>query len=104
MGLDGKIIGASSKKYIGVSIADRQYFKDAISGKTNIGKIGINKVSKEPFIPVAVPIHSKDGRIVGVLSNTVNTESFVDWIANTKMGESGYVFMIDRNEPLEALL
>lgn len=94
VGLDGKIFAASQEKYIGVSIADRQYFKDAIAGKTHIGKVGLNKVSGKAFVPVAAPIYSKDGRIVGMISNTLDIEPLVDLIADTKMGKSGYAFMV----------
>jgi len=96
VGSDGKIIAASNKNYIGVSIADRQYFKDAISGKANIGKVGINKVSGKPFVPVAAPIYSNDGSIVGMISNTLNIGFIVDLVANTKIGDTGYAFMTDK--------
>jgi hypothetical protein len=37
VGLDGKIFASSiPEKYTGVSIADRQYFKDALAGQKNI--------------------------------------------------------------------
>jgi methyl-accepting chemotaxis protein len=92
----GKIIAASDPSYLGVSIGERDYFKDALAGKVNIGKAGLNKVTNAPFIPIAAPIYS-DGRVVGVVSNTLDIGHLNDFIINTKTGQTGYAFMIDKN-------
>ncbi|MBN2539858.1 MAG: cache domain-containing protein, partial [Deltaproteobacteria bacterium] len=96
VGADGKIIAASSKNYIGVSIADRQYFKDALSGRAHIGQVGVNKVSGKPFVPVAAPIYSADSRIVGVISNTLDIGFLDDLIDKTKIGTTGYAFVTNK--------
>jgi len=98
VGLDGKIFAASKKEYIGVSVADRQYFKDAIaiSGKTNIGDAGINKVSGEIFVPIASPIYSEEGKVVGVVSNMLSIGFLTDLVSSSKIGKTGYAFMVDK--------
>jgi len=95
-GPDGKIFAASQEEYLGVSIADRQYFKDAISGRTNIGQANLNKVTGEPFVPIAVPIYSSGGSPVGMMANILSIGFLNDLIANTRAGETGYAFMIDK--------
>lgn len=95
-GPDGKIFAASQDKYLGVSIANRQYLKDAISGRTNIGQAALNKVTSEPFVPIAVPIYSSDGKVVGMIANVLSIGFLSDLIVNTKAGETGYAYMIDK--------
>lgn len=95
---EGKVFAATQKEYLGVSFADRQYFKDAIAGKPNIGKANINKVTGEPFVPVVAPVYS-EGRIVGMVANILDIGYINTLIAGAKVGKTGYAFMID-NEGL----
>jgi len=92
-GLDGKIYAASKENYIGVSLADRGYFRDAISGRVNIGQPALNKVTGEPFVPVAAPIYSPDGKIVGMIANIMDAGFLNKLIANAKIGETGYAYI-----------
>ncbi|MCK5196946.1 MAG: methyl-accepting chemotaxis protein, partial [Spirochaetales bacterium] len=95
VGMDGTIFAASQDNYLGVSIADRQYFKDAVSGKVNTGAVGVNKVTGQPFIPVAAPIYSQNGSMSGVIC-TILDISFVNHvIGNAKIGKTGYAFVTD---------
>ena len=92
----GTIIAASDPSYLGVSIADRNYFKEALAGKVNIGEPDLNKVTNTPFFPVAAPIYSQ-GKIVGMVSNTLDMGYLNDLVNRTKTGQTGYAFMINRN-------
>ncbi|MBN2299410.1 MAG: methyl-accepting chemotaxis protein, partial [Deltaproteobacteria bacterium] len=96
-GLDGKIFSASKDGYAGVSIANRQYFKDAITGQVNIGDADLNKVTNEPFVPIAAPIYTENGTIVGIISNTLSIGFLSELVANTKVGKTGYAYMLDKN-------
>ena len=95
-GLDGKVYSASQEKYIGISIADRGYFKDAISGRVNVGEPALNKVTGKPFVPIAAPIYSNDGRIVGMVANITDIGFLSDLIVHTKIGKTGYAFVTDK--------
>jgi methyl-accepting chemotaxis protein len=98
VGLDGKIFASSiPDEYNGVSVADRQYVKDALAGQKNIRYAGINKVSQKLFMPVATPIHSRDGKIVGVVSNTIDIGFLDDIIKDEKIGTTGYAFVVDED-------
>ena len=92
----GKIIAASDPSYFGVYIGDRDYFKDALAGRVNIGKAGLNKVTNAPFIPIASPIYS-GGKVVGIVSNILDIAHLNDFIINTKTGKTGYAFMMDKD-------
>ncbi|HVN70737.1 MAG TPA: methyl-accepting chemotaxis protein [Desulfomonilia bacterium] len=93
---EGKAYAASVDKYIGVSFSDRQYIKDALAGSANIGSPGVNKVTGELFVPIAAPIHSTDGKVVGAIANILSIGMLSDLVANTKTGKTGYAFMVDK--------
>lgn len=87
-GLDGA--------YKGISIADREYFKTARDGKPNVGQVIKSKKTGNPVAPVSSPIKSTAGDIVGVVSVVVKVDSLTEKIAGTKVGRSGYAFMVDK--------
>lgn len=91
----GVIFAASNPKFIGISVADRGYFKEAIAGKGNIGEAALNKVTNQPFVPIAQPILS-EGRIVGVIANILDIGYLSELVVNTKAGKTGYAFMVNK--------
>ena len=95
-GLEGKAFAASVDKYIGVSFSERQYIKDALAGNVNVGRADVNKVTGELFVPIAAPIYSPDGKIVGAIANILSIGVLGDLISNTKVGKTGYAWMIDK--------
>ncbi len=97
VGLDGQCFAASKPSYLGVSVTDRIYFKDAVAGKTSIGQANLNKVTQKPFIPIAAPIYSGDGRVVGMVANILEIEFLTTLISSATIGETGYAYMLDRS-------
>ena len=93
----GTAIAASDSKFIGVSLADRGYFKDAMACKANIGEAALNKVTGLPFVPIAVPVLSADGHVVGVIANILDIGYLCDLIAGAKIGKTGYAFMTNKD-------
>jgi methyl-accepting chemotaxis protein len=90
----GTAIAASVPSYVGVSFADRAYFKAAMAGTVNTGAAAINKVTKKPFAPAAAPVRSGDA-VVGVVALVVNIGFVNDLIAGQKIGTTGYAFVMD---------
>ena len=82
-------------KYKGARITDRQYFRTAISGRVNIGNADIDKVTGKPFVAIAAPIYSESGKVIGMIANLVNADFFKD-VASTRVGKTGYGFMVDK--------
>ncbi len=93
----GTSFAASDPKFVGVSLAERGYFKDAIAGKANIGEVALNKITGLPFVPVAVPILSSEGKIVGVIANILDIGYLSELIAGAKIGKTGYAFMVNKD-------
>ncbi len=94
-GLDGVAFASSEKEYLGISFADRAYVQEALAGRVNTGAVGLNKVTGKPFVPVAAPIYSPSGKIVGVMANILDISFVNELVAGSKLGQSGYAFVVD---------
>jgi methyl-accepting chemotaxis protein len=94
-GADGKTFAASHPEYLGVSFADRQYIKDALAGNVNAGKVGLNKVTGEPFVPIASPVLSSEGKVIAALAVIVDAKFVSEIIGGEKIGKSGYAYVLD---------
>jgi methyl-accepting chemotaxis protein len=95
IGLDGVVYAASDPRYVGVSLADRDYVKQALSGKLNGGAAALDKVTGKPFTAVAAPVRSGD-RVVGVYALVMDIAFVQRLVADEKVGERGFAFVIDR--------
>ena len=91
----GEVIAASDSAYFGLSLYEREYIRDALQGKTNIGAVGINKVTGAPFIPIAVPVYSDSNSLVGAVATIIEILFINDIVDDTKIGEEGYSYIID---------
>jgi methyl-accepting chemotaxis protein len=94
---EGRIVAASDESYVGVSAADRAYFQEALTGSPNAGRAGLNKVTGQPFAPVAAPIKNEAGVVVGVAVSIIDLGFLTELIEEARIGESGYAFMVDRD-------
>jgi methyl-accepting chemotaxis protein len=81
---------------IGISLKDREYFKVAMQGKTYIGAAVKSKGTGNPIVPVCTPVLSDSGAIVGTLTIVMKPDFFGNIIANTRMGETGYAYLVDQ--------
>jgi len=66
-----------------------------LSGETYIGQVRTSEFS-EPFLTLAVPIRKlAEDRIVGVLAVEVNLKRLWDEVLSFKVGQSGYVYLVN---------
>jgi methyl-accepting chemotaxis protein len=93
-GTDGVIFAASDASYLGVSVAERDYMKNALAGQVTTGAAALNKVSGKPFAPFAAPIRSA-GKVTGAIAAIVDIAFLNDIVSNQKIGKTGYAFILD---------
>jgi methyl-accepting chemotaxis protein len=79
--------------YKGISLADREYFKTAKSGKPSVGTVVKSKKTGNPVANVCAPI-TKDGSFIGALLVALKID-YLSSKVTAKMGQTGYGFMID---------
>jgi methyl-accepting chemotaxis protein len=77
-----------------INVAERKYFQSAKSGKITISQPVISKVSGDSVFVIAVPLQNSSGVFAGILGSAVKMATLTEKIAQTKIGETGYPFMV----------
>lgn len=93
--LNAIVKAASADEYIGIDLSDREYLQLALKGELNIGQANLNKVTKEPFVPVAAPVYDEYGTISGAIAMILYLDFLWELIENSTVGETGYAFITD---------
>ncbi len=93
-GPDGSAVRFDEKKSK-AQLADRAYFKTAISGKSSYSDVIISRVTGEPTVIVAVPL-IRDGQIKGVFYGVRDGKELTGLIKDIQYGESGYAYIVNK--------
>ncbi len=89
------VFASSSAANRGTSMSDRQYVKDVLGGKPYAVTCVASKFTGQPVAPLAVPIRSPKGKVVGAVVHILNISALTDMIAKAKLGKTGYAFLVD---------
>jgi len=94
----GNILSASDESIVGnILLADSPYHVEALKGNAFVSEVMESKKSGAPIFAVSSPVFENE-QIVGVIAGLVNIEVYSDrFIKNVKIGDSGYVYIFDRN-------
>jgi methyl-accepting chemotaxis protein len=76
-----------------INVADRQYFIDALAGKTTFSEPVVSKASGNIVFVVASPVVEK-GNVLGVITGSIPTTVFADYLQTDDLGK-GDGFMIN---------
>ncbi len=95
----GMVIACSNAEYVGnISVADRDYFKETLTGKVVVSDVVKSKSTGDPVFVVSVPVHASEGSAEGALLGVVDVGYFSNkFIAPIKLGESGKIYLADQN-------
>lgn len=94
---NGLTVACSDPRSIGsLNISDRQYFKDALSGKSAVSQVLQSRFSGNPIVTIASPVLD-NGTVRGVMVGVLQLDWFSSrFIANIKVLDTGYAFMFDQ--------
>ena len=81
----------------GLALGERDYFKGAKNGKVTIGKIVQSKATGKGIVPFGAPVLSEAGKFVGAIAIIMKIDYFADKVASTKLGDLGYVLMVNED-------
>lgn len=73
---------------------DRGYFKQAIDGRQMGQEVVISRTTGQPAVILSVPIWQLD-KVLGVLAVGTSISDVTTTIANAKIGQTGFVFLVD---------
>jgi len=93
LGMDGNVISSEGSK---INLAERDYFKTAKEGKVNAGSVVKSVSSGNTVLAFAAPVRSKTNEVIGVVISIANIGFLADKISATKLGQTGYGFVIDK--------
>ena len=98
---DGRNVARSDGKPL-VSYADRQYFRDVVTGGKELSwETLIGKTSKKPALILSVPILA-NGVVVGVLASAMTVEDVSAILAHWRTGKTGFAFLVDEQAKVVA--
>ncbi len=94
----GKQVARSDGRDLGIRNDDRDYFRKVITtGTTAISDVINAKSTGRLSIIIAEPINGKDRTVRGVLIGVVDLQRLDDLIAQTKIGDTGYAYAVNKN-------
>jgi len=73
---------------------DRGYFKQAVEGRQMGQEVVISRTTGQPAVILSVPIWRLD-KVLGVLAVGTSISDVTTTIANAKIGQTGFVFLVD---------
>jgi methyl-accepting chemotaxis protein len=77
------------------NISDREYFKQAMAGKSVISEVIIHKILNKPIMVTAAPIKGDTGQVLGVLFAILDATMLSTITDDIKYGSEGYSYIID---------
>lgn len=92
----GKIVMSSSDINASIDISDRGYYKEVLTGSLAISDVLVSRDTGNALIVVAYPIFDKNSKVLGTIFSAVGFDSLLGYIKAVKIGETGYVYMIDK--------
>ncbi|MCR4429536.1 MAG: methyl-accepting chemotaxis protein [Tepidanaerobacteraceae bacterium] len=85
------------------NVSDRDYFKTALEGKTNISSTIVSKLDSSVIFAAASPLQNGASKqIAGVVIGLVSAEKISDLVGNITYGRSGYAFAVDNRGKIVA--
>ncbi|MDR1686980.1 MAG: methyl-accepting chemotaxis protein [Desulfovibrio sp.] len=93
----GTTVASTATGSIGQNIGDRQYFKTALGGKTNLSQPLLSRATGKGAINAATPLRL-DGKIVGIVYCSIPLARFYEnSVRPIRVGQNGYAFLVAQN-------
>jgi methyl-accepting chemotaxis protein len=90
---NGNALGFDLNK-TSLNISDRQYFKLAMSGKTNVSDLIVSKLTGEVIFIIATPV-KRDNKVKGVLYGVIPQKFIQETTDKFSYGKTGFAYIID---------
>lgn len=89
----GDVISTTGDK---ANAADREFFKQAAAGKSNISDVLFARIDKKMVICVSAPIYNDSKEVIGVLTGVTDASFLNDLVNEIKVENEGYCFVINK--------
>ncbi|MBK3737127.1 PAS domain-containing protein, partial [Azospirillum brasilense] len=104
-GLDGVVRCATDRAALGISIADRDYFRDALaSGRMTLGEPVSRRTDGRSAMPVALAYQDAEGRAAGVVTALTDISWIADFLSKRPLPDNARITLVDRRDRVVALV
>jgi methyl-accepting chemotaxis protein len=79
------------------NVADREYFRQALAGKSIVSDPVISKASGNPIVVAVTPVRNSQGVVIGVLGGVVLIDTINQMVGSVQVGETGYAYLIQQS-------
>jgi methyl-accepting chemotaxis protein len=86
----------SGASMTGTDISKEEYFRLALAGKSNAEEVVKSGRTGKPVLMIAAPILDAKEAVTGIAGFALHIEELQQVIMDTRIGESGYGFVVDR--------
>ena len=97
----GYVMASSEPRSLWIDLSDRQYFIDAMSGKTTISNLLVDRVDGDSVLFVATPIYAdnddQDTTVIGVMTNIIDGVKASEMLRNLTNISFGKAYLIDQD-------
>ncbi|MFD0698648.1 methyl-accepting chemotaxis protein [Paenibacillus sp. GCM10027628] len=93
----GTIVAGSNPDSVKGDRSDREYFKEALQGKSFVSDALISKSTNSLIVVFAEPVKDDDGTVIGVFNSTLDTSLFVDKLKGIQINGEGRIFVVSRS-------
>jgi methyl-accepting chemotaxis protein len=92
----GLIVASSKGDTIGELRLDREYFTEAMKGKSFISDAIVSKSSGKLLVVFSHPMKDENGNVIGVFASTVDSKFFTEKLGNIKINAEGKIEILSR--------
>lgn len=87
---------------VGTSLADRDYFQQAMKGEFAIGRPIIGRISGVPVLPMSMPLRDHGGKVRAILVgiSALHSPNFMDALHTSRIGATGGLLLISPRDKL----
>lgn len=93
---DGTLIASGNPDSYWINLSERDYFKDAMKGKTVISNLLKDKIDGRSVVLISAPVFdSPHEQIIGVMVSLIDMKETSDGITNITAPETGEAYLVD---------
>jgi methyl-accepting chemotaxis protein len=84
-----------------MNLADRDYFQKGLKGETSISNVITSKATGNRIVVVAAPVKGDDGKILGVMSASINFENLINQFLGESLDQTIIPNLVDNQNILQ---
>ena len=88
--------------YAGIDLSQRRYYKEVRQKGISAGDVILSQKTNLPVAVIAAGINSPEKKLIGMVAMVMKTDFLVEKISGTKLGKTGYGWMISETGMLIA--